>query len=273
LSSAKESSLHRIDSPYFTPTQRQILLRIAWLKNSGDSTKPTEPEFTDDDGLLSVAYAKRMLKWLAEGVGRGLELSVSSETPKDVASLLNLLLLMMGESYVDVALDAALEAAAAQESTKTEPDFSYLQSLRAAISITHLTLTCINTVLIPLAANNVTIRRDMEKKANLAVSRVEDKVNALEQRTIDVALAWVGKLLGGQKKNDFRPKEGDSSTAWLEMLQTPVGFIFFPPCMTYHAYFFIRPAKPSAHFWNNCTTQHSHSSQPAGQISRLYSPS
>ncbi|QKX53933.1 uncharacterized protein TRUGW13939_01013, partial [Talaromyces rugulosus] len=221
LASAKESYVHRLDSPDFTPTQRQILLRIAGLKNSGDGARPAEPEFTDADGLLSIDYVKRMLKWLAEGVGRGLELSVSSETPKDVASLLNLLLLMMAESYVDVALDAALEAAAAQENVKTEPDFSYLQSLRAAISITHLMLTCINTVLIPLAANNVTIRRDMEKKANLAVSRVEDKVNALEQRTIDVALAWVGKLLGGQKKNDFRPKEGDSSTAWLEMLQTP----------------------------------------------------
>ncbi|KAH8689194.1 exocyst complex component Sec10-like protein [Talaromyces proteolyticus] len=221
LTSAKESYIYRLDSSESTPTQRQMLLRVAGLKDPGDVSKPTEPELTEQDGVLSVSYAKRMLRWLAEGVGRGLELSVSSETPKDVSSLLSLLLTTMGESYVDVALDAALDAATAQENSKTEPDFTYLQTLRGAISVTHLMLTCINTVLIPLAANNVTTRREMEKKTNFAVSRAEDKVNAIEQRTIDVALVWVGKLLGGQKKNDFRPKEGDSSTAWLEMLQTP----------------------------------------------------
>ncbi|EEA22299.1 Exocyst complex component 5 [Talaromyces marneffei ATCC 18224] len=221
LASAKESYLYRLESSDSTPTQRQMLLRVAGLRDSGDvSGKPAEPEFTEEDGLLSVAYAKRMLKWLAEGVGRGLELSVSSETPKDVSSLLNLLLSTMAEGYIEIGLEAALDAALAQENTKTEPDFTYLHTLRTAISVTHLMLTCINTVLIPLAANNVTTRRDMEKKTNAVVSRIEDKINAIEQRTIDVALTWVSKLLGGQKKNDFRPKE-DNSTAWLEMLQTP----------------------------------------------------
>lgn len=224
LASAKESYLSRLESSDSTPTQRQMLLRVAGLRDSGDvSGKPAEPEFTEEDGLLSVAYAKRMLKWLAEGVGRGLELSVSSETPKDVASLLGLLLSTMAEGYIEIGLEAALDAASAQENIKTEPDFTYLHTLRTAISITHLMLTCINTVLIPLATNNVTIRRDMEKKTNVVVSRIEDKINAIEQRTIDVALAWVSKLLGGQKKNDFRPKE-DSSAAWLEMLQTPVSY-------------------------------------------------
>ncbi|GAM37341.1 hypothetical protein TCE0_023f07184 [Talaromyces pinophilus] len=221
LASAKESYLYRLESSDSTPTQRQMLLRVAGLRDSGDvNGKPAEPEFTEEDGLLSVAYAKRMLKWLAEGVGRGLELSVSSETPKDVASLLGLLLSTMAEGYIEIGLEAALDAASAQENIKTEPDFTYLHTLRTAISVTHLMLTCINTVLIPLATNNVTTRRDMEKKTNVVVSRIEDKINAIEQRTIDVALAWVSKLLGGQKKNDFRPKE-DSSAAWLEMLQTP----------------------------------------------------
>jgi hypothetical protein len=221
LASAKEAYLNRLDSSDFTPTQRRMLLRVAGLKDPGDASKPNEAEFTEEDGLLSIAFAKRMLRWLAECVGRGLELSVGSETPKDVATLLNLLLSMMEEGYVEVSLDASLDAAVSQESARNEPDFSYLRSLRAAIGITHLMLICINTVLIPLAANNITTRREMEKKTNLAINRIEEKINVIEQRTIDVALAWVSKLLGGQKKNDFRPREGDS-TAWLEMLQTPV---------------------------------------------------
>ena len=47
-----------------------------------------------------------MLKWLAEAVGRGLELSGGNETAKDVSALLGLLLSNMGEIYVETALDS-----------------------------------------------------------------------------------------------------------------------------------------------------------------------
>jgi len=46
-----------------------------------------------------------MFKWLAEAVGRGLELSNVSETPKDVATLQKLLITHVGEIYLDSALD------------------------------------------------------------------------------------------------------------------------------------------------------------------------
>jgi exocyst complex component 5 len=84
-------------------------------------------------------------------------------------------------------------------------------------------IMCINTVLIPLAASNLTVRREMEKTTNLAVNRMEEKTNNVMQRTIDVILVYVGKLLAAQKKSDFRPKD-DGVAGWLEMLQTPVSF-------------------------------------------------
>ena len=88
----------------------------------------------------------------------------------------------------------------------------------------HLMITCINTVLIPLAASNVTVRRSMEKTTTQAVTRMEEKVNNIMQHTIDVTLSWVSKLLQNQKKGDFRPKDLalEGGGAWLEMLQTPV---------------------------------------------------
>ncbi len=84
--------------------------------------------------------------------------------------------------------------------------------------------TCIRTVLIPLASANVTIRRDMEKTANLALDRMEEKVNSIMQRSIDVVVTWVTKLLARQNKNDFRPRDDalGGGGAWLEQLQTPV---------------------------------------------------
>ena len=53
---------------------------------------------------------------------------------------------------------------------------------------------------------------------------LEDKVNTLMQRTIDITISWVSKLLTRQQKFDFRPKDemGTGGGAWLEQLQTPV---------------------------------------------------
>lgn len=84
--------------------------------------------------------------------------------------------------------------------------------------------TCIRSVLIPLASANVTIRRDMEKIANRTMDRMEDKVNSIMQRSIDVVITWINKLLARQNKADFRPRDDalGGSGAWLEQLQTPV---------------------------------------------------
>ena len=84
--------------------------------------------------------------------------------------------------------------------------------------------TCIRFVLIPLASANVTIRRDMEKNATFALDRIEEKVNNIMQRSIDVAITWVTKLLARQNKSDFRPRDDalGGGGSWLEQLQTPV---------------------------------------------------
>ncbi|GFF37596.1 hypothetical protein IFM58399_04947 [Aspergillus lentulus] len=220
LSSARDAYVNRLESSEFTPTQKKMLLQLAGLKDQSDSMKPTEIKLMERDGLPNITYAKRMLKWLAEAVGRGLELGATSETPKDVSALLSLLLSSMGEGYVEVCLDAVLESASSQESARAEPDFGYLTVVKSIISITNLMVMCIQTLLIPLATPSITIRREMEKKTNTATLRIEDKINAIEQKVIDTALMWISRLLSGQKKNDFRPKEGDNA-AWLEMLHTP----------------------------------------------------
>ena len=77
--------MDRLDSTDLPATQKAMLFRIAGLKEDHNDKK--EIEVTEEDGRISLATAKRMLKWLAEGVGRGLELSPSNETPKDVQKL------------------------------------------------------------------------------------------------------------------------------------------------------------------------------------------
>jgi len=217
LATAKDAYIERLDSSELTPTQKAMMLRVAGLREVEDKNK-NEIEVTDEDGVLSIPNAKRMLKWLAEGVRRALELGSGSDTPKDVAALLNLLLTSMGQVYIETSLDAAAEKATAQETIKTEPDLTYLPSLQPAITITNIMSRFINTVLIRLAESNTTVRRSMEIQTRSGVERIESKTNSIIRSTITVVLSWVTKLLAGQKKLDYRPKDSDG---FLETLQTP----------------------------------------------------
>ncbi|KAJ4295846.1 Exocyst complex component 5 [Collariella sp. IMI 366227] len=219
IASAKDAYMERLDSSDLTPTQKRIMLRVARIQDT--SSNKNDIEVSEQDGVLSVAYAKRMIGWLAESVRRTLEMGSASDTPKDVNILLNLLLTTMGQVYVETALDAALDHAASQESTKTEPDLSYLPNLHPAITITNLMSRFITTVLIRLAESNTTVRRSMETQSKLALDTTERKTNAALKSTLDVALNWTSKLLTTtQKKLDFRPRDNDLE-GFVDSLQTP----------------------------------------------------
>ncbi|KAK5071619.1 Exocyst complex component 5 [Lithohypha guttulata] len=229
LSSAREATdayVKSLNLESMSITQKRILLSVAGIKNTAaddTTTSKNNPELdlTENDGRLNIQFAKRMLKWLAEGVRRGLELSGGSETPKDVAALHNLLLRNMGENYIELFLDAAAEAASTAENAKRDaPDLSYIVGLKSAISIMHLMQSCTNTLLIPLASTSLTIRRDMEKNARTSLLRMEDHINIIEQRTIDAVLNWTTRLLTNQSRTDFRPKETESDAA-LAQSSTP----------------------------------------------------
>ena len=212
MSSAKDAYIEKLDSSELTPTQKAMMLRVAGLKEKDNKD---EIEVSDEDGTLSVANAKRMLKWLAESVQRALELGTQLETPKDVNVLLNLLLSSMGEVYIQTALDAANYQANTLENAKTEPDLSYLPAVRPAISVAAIMERFISTVLIRLAEPNATVRRSMEAQKKMAIDSIEKKTNDVFRVSIDVISNWVSKSLGTQKKQDFRPRDGE-----LESLQT-----------------------------------------------------
>lgn len=207
LSSAKDAYIDQLESRELTATQKAMMLRLAGVRDT-DKNK-NEIEVSEEDGVLSIPNAKRMIKWLAEGVRRALELVSGLETSKDVQALLNLLLSSMGQVYIETALEAAADQALAQESTKTEPDLAYLPRLQPAITITNIMSRFINTVLIRLAETNITVRIAMEKQAKSSIERIELKANSVIRSTITVVINWITKLLAGQKKLDFRPKDSD----------------------------------------------------------------
>ncbi|RMZ79806.1 hypothetical protein DV738_g3242, partial [Chaetothyriales sp. CBS 135597] len=221
LASAREATdayVKSFDLDKISSTQKRVLLGVAGVKNTDTAAAP-EIELDENDGRLNVHFAKRMLKWLAEGVRRGLELSGGAETPKDVAALLSMLLTYMGSNYVALALEAASESASAAESSKREPDLSYLGHLRNAVSIMHLMQSCINTLLIPLASTSLTTKREMEKKTAATITQLEDTISNIEQATIDAVLNWTARTLANQQRQDFRPRP-EQETQAMNMPQT-----------------------------------------------------
>jgi hypothetical protein len=221
ISSTRDTYLERLENSDIPASQKSTLLRIAGLNPTASHThNRNDVDVSEEDGALSLPFIKRMLKWLAESVGRGLELANGHETPKDVRELLNLLIANMGEIYLETALDAVTESAtAAESSTKNEPDFGHLVDLRSAVSILHLLLATIQTLLLPLAASNLTIRRDLDKTTNSFIDRCESKIDIILQKTIDATLSYSSRILSQQKKTDFRPR--DDALLQLDQLQTP----------------------------------------------------
>lgn len=206
IASAKDTYIERLGSSDLTPTQKRMMLRIAGIK---DKDNQNEIEVSEEDGVLDVGNAKRMFKWMAESVQRTLELGTQVETPKDVNVLLQLLITNLGRVYIETALDNAQDTATSLENARAEPDMSFLPALNAAVTITAIMERFISVVLIRLAESSTTVRRSMEAQKRMAMDAIEKKTNGVLKTSIDVMANWVVKLLGGQKKQDFRPKDGE----------------------------------------------------------------
>ena len=82
LKKSKERAFEKVLESELGKSQSDALSRIIGLdrKSAGKATHLSDVVVSDVDGQLDVEYAKRMLKWLAESVGRSLELSTPADT-------------------------------------------------------------------------------------------------------------------------------------------------------------------------------------------------
>jgi exocyst complex component 5 len=94
------------------------LKKLAGLERKRErDEKTTEPEFSEQDGVLNVEAAKRMLKWHAEAIGRAVELTPHADLyvvsalfsnlsrAKDSQNLMTILFDYIGKAYTETALD------------------------------------------------------------------------------------------------------------------------------------------------------------------------
>ncbi|EJF62829.1 exocyst complex component Sec10 [Dichomitus squalens] len=190
------------------------LMRIGGLSASTDKTQrdSTEDPIREEDGLLSVDVAEKMLKWHAEAIGRCVELSPTNDVPKHTFALLRVLAAAIGSSYIEVAVETVLARLETADS-KVEPSLQPLTVLREVDLICHLWQRYVTMALLPLASSSVTTRREMVIFNNQAVSRIEGGANAVTQKLTDAIVNWLSTQLAKQKRTDFKPKNDDISFA------------------------------------------------------------
>ncbi|KAG8218675.1 exocyst complex component Sec10-like protein [Butyriboletus roseoflavus] len=188
------------------------IMRFGSIMTDRAHERTSEEPAREEDGLLGIDTAEKMLQWHAEAVGRCVELTGQNDVSKNTFTLLKVLAEAIASSYLEVAVETA-HARIEFADPKAEPSLQALNVINAIDLICHLWQHYVNVALFPLAAASVTIRREMSVFNNQAVSRVEGASNNLLQRLTDAIISWLSLQLGKQKKNDFKPRNDDQSFA------------------------------------------------------------
>lgn len=162
-------------------------------------------DYDEQDSEIQIDHVQRILKVAAEGVNRDLELAPSAEVVKNADSLLEILLEWLGKSYIDLALDDAINSTG-QES-KYEVNLSYLKVIDKTSMAVQLLSTFVKTALFSMVNGNSSVEKQMIVTLNSYVTRTEEKSNTILNGTVDLALTRIAHILAKQKKKQFLPRD------------------------------------------------------------------
>lgn len=157
---------------------------------------------------LNLEHTDNLLKSTVESLSRLIEL-----TPNNMAEhgleILEILLIGIGKSYVDLALEISFNELHHQDFKSDFINFSYLKNVNISSEILYLVSTCIRTIILPLANNSPQIKQRMINLTNGYISRVELSINVIIKETINLSCEKILHSLSKQKKKDFLPKIGE----------------------------------------------------------------
>ena len=178
------------------------------------------------DETLSVEIALEMIHEHGHAIERAKELCSAIELPELVLRLFKVQLSMLGNAYIEAALDITLEQlAAARDSKAAPPLVTVLESIQAASSIVHLMQKHFQEEVLPCLAHSAAAHRE----AMLAKNRVLATVEVLINSCLDFLLYGVfqafGRILAKQKKADYRPKEMAEAAATSPVCQECIVYL------------------------------------------------
>ncbi|KAK9332431.1 exocyst complex component Sec10-like protein [Lipomyces starkeyi] len=142
------------------------------------STYGSSDSAHDGDQDLNIENANMFVRWLSESVGRVSQLSSQIEIPQYAKELLLVMIDGLGKQYVEVALDHAMDRLQDKQSESTAEYLDH--TIRVTNDIIQLISNTANKLLMELAADSTTVRRDMSQTLMDYVAHIEEKVKILE---------------------------------------------------------------------------------------------
>ena len=143
-------------------------------------------------------------------------ISPPSDLAKHIAILYERLLDAVCGQWMESCLDIAVENMLADSQngagSKTEPDLRYLECVAGCNLVVHAVHALFIDDIVPLISAHPAIYRQLVAKKNDCVGVVEQKVNAIVNKTVGWIIEWSAQILGRQKKFDYRPRENEVVT-------------------------------------------------------------
>ncbi|KAJ3054447.1 Exocyst complex component 5 [Rhizophlyctis rosea] len=164
---------------------------------------PLTPE---EMGMPSTELMLKLLATHVEAMKRCRELSQPAELPRLGGALCRLLIMAVGEKYLEAALEMVIEDCQLQD-PRNEPDLIYLYLVQVSNKVLQLLQIHFQHTIVPIISLSPTIHRDMVVYKNDFMSSAENRLNSLLQKQIDAITKWLSNLLYKQKKNDFRLRD------------------------------------------------------------------
>ncbi|KAI8846204.1 exocyst complex component Sec10-like protein [Chytridium lagenaria] len=172
-----------------------------------DKAAPVSPKPDDESSVMTVKVIVELIKMHLESARRCKELSKQGIHAKNAGALFKVFVDVAGLHYILVAVEIAAEDTLAVD-LKGEPEIT--NSLRF-VSITSEVLQLIQlhfqTCVIPAVSSSPSAHREAIIIKNEFMSSIEDILNHLLQKQVDVILSWLSNLLSKQKKLEFKPKD------------------------------------------------------------------
>lgn len=175
------------------------------------STTPTTPvldahEFEKSD--ISAENVQKILKVLADAVGRNVELSSASDAKRNAAALFRIVLDTVLRKYIEVALDGAITVSGSVQ----DVSFSGLKTVSQACTSTQLVGVFIKSALLPVMTGAGPPQKETIELINSTTQRIEDKCNSVLLNTVDTVVVRINQSLNKQKKKDF---SGDGEAGFM----------------------------------------------------------
>lgn len=196
----------------------------ASITSPNPNQQPQQQVGHSDKSKLSITEVESLLKSTVESLSRIIELN-PTHSAQNGLDILEILLLGLGKSYVDLGLEISYTGLHSQDFRSDIVNFSYLNNITQISEILLLMSTCIRTIVLPLANNSPSVRQRMITLTNGYVSKVEMSVNIVIGDTVSMFKDRASFSLSKQRKKDFLPKIGELTDGNTEACESLTSFL------------------------------------------------